>query len=237
MRDYLSEALAADEIKFEFSSITAVGHKGDQVCFEVFSDAAKIDGVRFMVTAIETQELADALGLMMTTPKIEDLIAIDADITIAPITQIKGNITALAKSEDYSAAIDKALDGKDTEGKLISTVGKSWVLTNKLAGTGGKYGIHTACNYGWVHPSSRYNAVTSGLKCWQSPGYAHNDVHKDASQVLRLVNPKCTVLRRDSGTWEMADLHDILSDSELASCVSHEGVLKVLRQPSVPEVS
>lgn len=235
MRDYLADALAADEIEFGWSSITAMGPHGDQVCFEVFSDAAKIDGVRFMVTAIETQELADALGLMMTTPKIEDLIAIDAEITIAPITQIKGNITALAKSEDYSAAIDKALEGKDTEGKLISTVGKSWVLVNRLGQGGLKYGIHAACNYGWVHSSSRYNAVTKGLKCWQTPGYAHNDVHKDASQVLRLVNPKCTILRRGSGTWEMADLKEVLSDDKLAPTVSHEGVLKVFRQPAVPE--
>lgn len=235
MRDYLADALASDKIEFEFSTITAVGPSGDQVCFEVFSDAAKIDGVRFMVTAIETQELADELGLMMTTPKIEDLIAIDAEITIAPITQIKGKITALAKSEDYSAAIDKALEGKDIEGKLISTVGKSWVLVNRLGQGGLKYGVHAACNYGWVHSSSRYNAVTKGLKCWQTPGYAHNDVHKDASQVLRLVNPKCTVLRKDSGTWEMMDMKDVLSDPELSKAVSHEGVVKVLRQPSVPE--
>jgi hypothetical protein len=234
VRDYLADALSDGRIEFEFHSITATGKYGDELCFEVFADAAKIDGVRFMVTAIETQELADALGLMMTTPKIEDLIAIDAQVTIAPITQIKGNITALAKQEDYSAAVDKALEGKDTDGKLISTVGKSWVLSNRLV-PGGKYGLHTACNYGWVYPTARYNAVTRGLKCWQQPGYAHNDVHKDASQVLRLVNPKCTIRRGNKDTWDMITLQEVLQDVDLAPMVSHEGVLKVLRQPSVRE--
>ena len=230
MREYLEQALKNNSIEFEFNSITAVGKAGE-LCFEVFADAAKIDGVRFMVTAIETQELADALGLMMSTPKIEDLICIDADVTISPITQINGKITALASSKDYSTAIDKLLKGKDLFGKMVSTVGKSWVLTNRLAQGSGQYGVHTACNYGWVHPSSRYNAVTTGLKCWQTPGYAHNDVHTDASQVLRLVNPKCTLRRANSGIWEMVDLQDVLRDKELAPMVSHEGVLKVLRQP------
>jgi len=230
MRDYIKNALDNGKIKYTFSSITAVGEDGDELCFEVFSDAAKIDGIRFMVTAIETQELADALGLMMTTPKIEDLISIDAEVSISPITQINGKITALASSEDYSAAIDKKLD-KDSAGKLISTIGKSWVLSNRLGQ--GKYGIHTACNYGWVHPTARYNAVTRGLKCWQSPGFAHNDVHRDASQVLRLVNPKCTLRLHDSGTWEMVDLSNILQDKDLAKIVSHEGKLNFLRQPGV----
>ncbi len=234
MREDLEKAIGSNRLEYTFSSITAINNNGDELCFEVFSDAAKIDGIRFMVTAIETQEIADVLGLMMTTPKIEDLIALDAEIVISPITQINGNITALASSEDYSKAIDNALNKYgDVSGKLINTVGKSWVLINRLGQGGLAYGKNTACNYGWVHASSRYNAVTPGLKCWQQPGFKHNNVHKDASQVLRLINPKCTLRRKNSGTWEMIDLTTVLLDPELTNLVSHEGVLKVLRQPGV----
>jgi hypothetical protein len=38
-----------------------------------------------------------------------------------------------------------------------------------------------------------------------------------------------------NGSVEEIDLHDVASDRELAPLISHEGVLRVLRQPSVPE--
>jgi hypothetical protein len=189
--------------------------------------------VRSMVTAKETQEAADFLFSMMLTPKLEDLIFQQATVLLAPITRIDGDICAVSTDVRHSELIDKALEGKDNGG-LISTVGKSWVLSNFLADPKQlRYGTNTACNYGWVNKTDGHLAVTPGLRAWQPPSYQHNDVHKDPSQNLRVVFGAANLTYPD-GTIDVVRMRDVLTDAKLAPLVSHEGPLRYLRQVNVP---
>jgi hypothetical protein len=240
------DQLRAGQAVFEWAPVCST-HQGYKLTFAVTRDAIKfiVDVtcpggtepaprlVRRMVNALETQEAADFLFCMMLTPKMEDLIFQQATVRLAPITRIDGNICAVSTDVRHSELVDKAIGDKD-DGGLISTVGKSWVLSNFLFDPRHlRYGARTACNYGWVNPSDGHLAVTPGLHAWQSPGYQHDDSHKDPSQTLRLVYG-AAVLTEPSGTTRVIRMREVLTSSELAPLVSHEGPLKYLRQAGVP---
>jgi len=220
---------------------------GIRMTFSVFSDALKIVHVepdtgeavqvRVMVTSVEAQQIADLLGCMCTTPLVEDLIARQAEVTIKPITQIDGNICAVSTDTRHSELVDAELAKVENyeDGMLINTVGKSWVLVNKLAHPEQlKFGIHQAYNYGWIHPSAVYWSVTM-LKCWQTVGGAHNDEHEDPSQTCRLMGKWVKVEHLETGEEYYVEVETAGPDPELGKLISHEGTLQVFRQPSVPE--
>lgn len=189
----------------------------ERVRLWVFSDALKVDGVRVNVTAEEAQRAADLLGACLTTPRIEDLIWQRAAVRIPAFP---GDVTRKTAAE-HSAEIDAAIGGRPG---LVATVGKSWVLSNRLSPL-------AACNYGWHTSAAPYRAATlAGVSVWQQPGYRHNPRHRDYSQTLRLVRRRCLVDGLE------ADLRDVLTDPVLAPLVSHEGPLRVLRQPGVAEL-
>lgn len=202
----------ADDLEYEWYAI-----QEGNVRFWVFADAAKINGVRINVTAAEAQAIADDIGASLTTPKIEDLIYKHATIKIPPFPSDVVKTTA----SQHSAKIDQAL--KAQKG-LISTVGKSWVLSNKLSES-------KAMNYGWhtlSKPASSgpWPSVTlPGVNVFQQPGTAHNPAHEDYSQTLRLVHRKVVVGDK------IYDLHHVLKEPGLAELFSHEGALKLVRQP------
>lgn len=180
----------------------------------VFADALKVNGIRVAVTAQEAQEVADVLGALLTTPRIEDLIWQQADVRIEPHP---GDVVRKTAAQ-HSAEIDRDLAGRTG---LIVTCGKSWVLTNALR-------PGRAANYGWHGTAAAYPSATiPGIKVWQPLGTAHNAAHRDYSQTLRLVRRACEVDGRN------ADLGMVLQDPELARHVSHEGPLRLLRQPGV----
>jgi hypothetical protein len=191
--------------------------------------------VRRAVTAIDTQKAADFLFGMMMTPKLVDLVHLQATVHIDPIVRIDGDICANSTDVRHSELIDKALVGKDTGSGLVSTEGKIWGLVNYLAGEPRTllYGAHTACNYGWVNSHEGHLAVTPGLHAWQSPGHQHNDLHKDPSQVLYVVYGAGELTYPD-GTIEVVRMRDVATNARLAPLISHEGPLKYLRQAAVP---
>src|SRR5690606_37811900 len=92
----------------------------------------------------------------------------------------------------------------------------------------------TACNYGWCSGDGPSNGVTPGVKVRQTPGYRHNDLHKDPSQTIRLMF-KMARLVRANGTEEQIAMKDVLLDKTLAPLASHEGTVTYLRQKSIPE--
>jgi len=197
------------------------------------------DGVRLPATAAEMQQIADLLFCMLPTPKVLDLVWTQASVRFDPVVNLgPGRIVAEQDILAVHDAVEKKLaaaGGGPARG-IVASVGKYWVVCNRLA-VPGKFGRNTACNYGWHSSGGRYRAVTPGLKVWQSEGTQHPDSHIDPSQVVRLVYRMARLARKD-GSWKRIDLHDVARDPVLSAAINHaaaSSVLKVLRQPSVPE--
>jgi len=213
-----------------------VEQDGHMATFYVMDDALKIDGVRVNVTADTEQRIADRWGAMLLTAKLSDLIWHHAEVRLEPCPR---KITSSTKGMiEHSLDVDDQLN-HDPEGKLISTVGKNWIIDEKLANKKGM-----ACNHGWhfkgnsfqgikgnVNPSLLKNPDTKTYwRLIQSLGTAHDfNNHTDYSQICRLVTRECIV------DEETRDLVEILKDPELAKLASHTGPLSVFRQPGVPE--
>jgi hypothetical protein len=130
--------------------------------------------------------------------------------------------------------MDAAIGGRDG---LVAPIGKNWVLSNELIGAKARDGSVAAALYGW--------AVAPGFK--PPPGV---DLHKGTLPGIQNIQPLSTVhsaanytdyamltslVRRDCVVdGVQRDLWDVLRDPVLSVLVSHEGPLRVLRQPGVP---
>lgn len=234
-------------------------HAGDRLAIAVFRDAMKFDnqpnmtwgreplptdelnyGVRLPATANELQQIADHLGCMLMTPKVVDLLWEEAGrkgTQFESVVNIQGKIVAVSNVNDVHHAVEAALAkaGGDPGGTaIIDSVGKYWVLSNRLLG--GKFGTQQAVNYGWpTRGKGNGLGVTRTCNVWQTLGAAHNDQHLDPSQTIRLMYRWARILRADSNIWEDIDLHEVALDPALAPFISHEGPLKTLRMLGVPE--
>lgn len=221
-------AIADNRFEHVFVSLTIqVGdHQG---VFSVSQDALKIDGVRIDVSAVIQQHIADMIGASLITPKIFDQMWAQRAVTLLPCTQ---PITSSAAGMvSHSACIDKKLAaaGGASPGGIVQTVGKTWVLSNKLS-------TSVAMNMGW-HLEKPLGGVPfdpaptlPGAHMIQSPGTAHGPGHIDYSQIALFVKNECTV---DGVSSTFAT---VAQDPVLSSLVSHEGVLRVLRQPGAAEI-
>ena len=223
------DAVRTGRAQFEYATVTsqAGGHTGT---FRVFADALKIDGVRISCSATLEQQVADVLGCCLLTPRLADLAFQQRQVDVKPYPMpIASTVGAMVKE---SATVDKAVGGRVG---LVQTVGKHWVLTNTLVGKKAGSG-QAACNYGWQFSGDLFggqrwgSAVTPGLRCIQDMGWAHDVHHADYSQTCVLVSRQCTVDGRP------ADLSAVLADPQLSALVSHEGPLRILRQPGVPQL-
>lgn len=230
-------AVAAGQYEMPFVKVTSTW-KGHTATFYMTQDALKIDGVRWGMGAKLMQQVADLLGCMLPTPRLRDLLYVQRTVTILPVTysMIGKTVNDISKTETmrlYSAEIDRRLKAAGFDGTgIVAETGKPWVITNELLSNPGK-----ACNYGWAVPPgtpdpwlgvTTYPAETDpSFHVIQQPGFAHGDNQSDYSEVARLVHRSCIV------DGQTRDLVDVLQDPELVGLVSHEGVLKVLRQPGV----
>jgi hypothetical protein len=243
---------------FEWAEIKTT-HEDKTLILDVFRDAMKFDGVeactwdfkplpandpnhgkvydgvRLPASAKQLQEIADLLSCMLLTPRIVDQIWLQASLKFDSIVNVKGNIVAISNINDVHEAIEakiESLGGDPGDATLISCVGKYWVLVNELAQS--KFGEQGACNYGWCAKTASGPGVTYPVQCWQRPGLAHDFHHWDPSQTIRLMYRFATLIQEGHAPREI-DLHEIATDPELAPLISHQGVLKYLRLPGVPE--
>lgn len=223
--------------KYNFVRITSEynGHKAE---FQVFEDALKIDEVRINVTPIIQQQIADLLRCILPTAKLYDLMWHQCKNKILPKPR---SITSTTQAMiEHSQEIDEELAELGFPKGLKSTVGKTWIIDNGFSKKPGK-----ACNHGWHFTTgTKYkgiggNANPSLLKnpdtgmYWymiQARGWRHGTDHVDYSQVCVLVSRQCWVDGNEM------DIHDVLSDPELAPLANHDGVLEYLRQPGVTEL-
>ncbi len=211
------------------------------------------DGVRLPATALELQKIADLTGCLLLTPKVIDLIWLQAKLKFDSITQTQsypdedisddsGVIVANSHIHVVHQRLEAALAelGGDDGVSLIDSVGKYWCLINNLAtgitpsGRKLAYGSANACNYGWPASRGAYPGVTRGVHVWQTPGFRHDHHHWDPSQTIRLMYRKAVLIHED-GSQAVVDLHSV-ARSELAGLLHHQpGELVYLRQRGVPE--
>lgn len=225
--DVILTLVQAGNFDFHWANITsqAKGHVGE---FQVFGDALKVEGIRVNVCAETQQRIADFLECSPLTAKLADLAWSQRDHTLPPFPR------AISSSTEamiwHSTKIDLALQGRTG---LVQTVGKHWIIDNDLLGS------RKAMNYGWHFVGNNTGGIggsttASGLldsqgrpvRLIQGRGTAHDAKHVDYSQTCVLVSRKCKV------DGQEMDLHQVLQNEELAPLVSHQGVVRVLRQPT-----
>jgi peptidoglycan hydrolase-like protein with peptidoglycan-binding domain len=199
-------------------------HKGK---FLVSADCVRIgdaeDSIRVATNAKTAQKIADELDCYLLTPKMLDLISRQAMIKIPPSTQTSwadGTMAETRRMVEHHEAVEELVDGR---AGLIDNVGKIWAITAKILK---KIGL--AANYGWFVTSGGLRSAT-GLRVIQSVGYRHGTDHVDYSQTVRLVKREMVV------DDFIVDVANALQHPEMASLVSHEGMLVGSKYPTVDE--
>jgi hypothetical protein len=205
----------------------------------VMADALKLGGVRVGAGAGLAQQCADVLGAMLLTPKVLDLMYAARSVTVPPMLQFDAaQMLTTHWFVKESSRIDQAIATAGGSDGLIQTVGKPWMLTNGLLAHPGH-----ACNYGWHCPpgsvsggkwqgTAAYPSVTlPSIYVLQQPGYFHNLDEADYAEMMLFMSKACLV------DDESRDLSEVLQDATLASLISHEGPLKVTRQPGVAQLA
>lgn len=214
------------DFQVQWATITSTfqGHTGT---FHVFADALKIGGVRISCSAYLLQQISDLLNSSLLTPKLSDLCFLQAQTPIPPLP-ISPPSDSTAAMVQESQLIDQALNSVPPPYGLVAPIGKPWCLTNGLLTHPGR-----ACLYGWASaqplPSvPLFAGVTPGVKVIQPISFAHDINYVDYAQLAVLVAQDCIV---DNALTNIAA---VMQDPVLSGLVSHEGPLKVTRQPGVP---
>jgi hypothetical protein len=238
--------------RFEWSEVKSE-HNRNTLYIKVFRDAMKFDnvpamtwdlkpiagvdmkydGVRIPASAHQLQEIADLTYSMLMTPKVIDMIWLQAGIKFDSVVNVNGKIVAITNITDLHSKIESQYTDDGTS--LISCVGKYWCLTNELTTAPPQHGDIAACNYGWFAKSASGPCLSPGTSCWQRPGFRHGKSHYDPSQTIRLMYRIARLIRAD-GSEELVDLYDIANDNVLAPLLHFQGKLKYLRQKGVDEL-
>jgi len=205
---------------------------GRAVTIQVSNDALKIgepeDFVRINCSHQDAQMIADILDARLPTTKISDLVHQQADLLIEPwISQPDSQMASTSRMLQHSREVSNRIGAPAKLNPLVSTVGKDWVLTNWYKDK------NTGANYGWHSKMGRYISPC-GLRLWQPLGLAHNIMHVDYSQTLRLVGRFAMLDDPNAGTCREVELDELLTHPELSKLVSYEGPLKWTRHPGIP---
>ena len=236
--DKILECVRNGRAKYEFAKITSK-HNNHTAEFLVFEDALKVDGIRVNVTAKTQQQIADLLYCTLPTAKICDLMYHLCEHRIIPFPR---PITSTTQAMiEHSQNIDKEIVKLGSPKGLKSSVGKTWIIDNSLLTPKLP---DQACNYGWHIPEKTFKGINGNVCAsllknpktglfWymiQSRGFFHNYSHSDYSQTVILVSRQCWVDGKEM------DIREVFSNPELAPLANHDGVLRVFRQPKVPEL-
>ena len=203
--------------------------------FFVLSDGLKLNGVRLSVSAKVLQQLADMLSASLMTPRLLDLAFNQAAVKLPPCP-IWPNDESTECMDRESAKMDQYVAGRI--GQSIAPIGKNWVISNVLL----KAAPSHAALYGWA-TSPEYQALMtkSGVKLYPGtlPGIMniqplatpHDMNYVDYAMLTNLVRRDCLV------DGNPTDIQSVFTDPLLSQMVSHEGPLRVLRQPGVTPVA
>ena len=232
---------------FGAGTFGATGHH--TATFYVLADALKLGGIRLSTSSYNLQQIADRLGASLMTPRLIDRAYLSANIVIAPQTIYPpdDSSTALeAESKKIDDAVLGATGGIVTSGDavgahgLLAPLGKNWVLSNSLVGAKARNGLTAAALYGWATQPGYEPPVGVTLRPGTLPGITNiqplatpHDFHYADYAMLSSLVRRDVVL--DGRT---VDISSVLqsADPSIVALASHEGPLKVLRQPGVPVV-
>ena len=232
---YIYDRVLAGTFEASWAEVeyTAQGHSAK---FLIMEDALKIDGVRVNVSATLQQKLADLFDASLLTAQLADLIYLNAKRRIDPAPMSIS--TSVASMVKHSSNVDARLDKLSDKSGLVADSGKHWILDKKLEQLPGR-----ACNYGWHFAGISYQGINGfpvasklnvldsrPVKVIQPNATAHDALHSDYSQVCQLVSQVCWVDGKEKRFSEL------LVDPVLSVLVSHQGPLKITRQPGVPEI-
>lgn len=233
---YIMDRVLAGTFEAAWSEIehTAGGHTAK---FLVMEDALKIDGVRVNVSATLQQKLADVFDASLMTAQIADLVYLKASRRIEPAPMSIS--TTVASMTKHSANVDTRLKALPVTEGLVSDPGKHWILDKKIEQLPGR-----ACNYGWHFTGTSFQGINGfsvasklnvignkPVKVIQPNATAHDALHSDYSQICQLISQTCWV---DGVEKRFSEL---LTDPVLSVLVSHQGPLKIVRQPGVAQTS
>ena len=212
-----------------------VSFGGHTATFQVLGDALKLGGTRLSTSASNLQQIADKLRASLMTPRLIDLAFLHASVQIAPQTSIPDDSTAALEKE--SQKIDDAIlhqtGALGTDG-IIAPIGKNWVLSNALLsakpGHAALYGW--AAMQGYVPPPGvgLYPGTLPGVRNIQPLATPHDLNYTDYAMLTSLVRRDVMLDGRPVDLWSMMQSPDL----SIVGLVSHEGPLRVLRQPGVP---
>jgi hypothetical protein len=228
----LLNAVTSGNYELEWYPLTIEGN-GHTIEVLFSARPLRVEGVFVNVSATLQQQIADALGAMLPTPKLMDLAWLSRPATIQPYTMpIAATSAAMLTA---SSAVDTRIASAGSPAGILP-LQKTWCIGNSLSQHPGK-----AMNYGFFcipTQGTSYNGIGTEAcvsfplepqkgRVIQGQGWAHDPSHLDYSQWCPLVHRSCRVDSTDS------DLATVLQDASLAPLLSHEGPLKVLRQPGV----
>lgn len=238
------------------------GHElGFVVADDYFAIGEGDDYVRVPMNPLTAQRIADKVGFLLPTARMVDLIWRGAPIKVEPHPMQQelnqkgvptGNIfvgagqkagqSSTAGFAAHNAFLETQFAPFGAQPGIRAGHKKDVILTNRLQGSAtvtevsGPAKSVDASNqvaiYGWhrIKPAgdcSKFPTIP-GLCPIQGRSIVHDNKYADYSHGIRMVSPLAML------DGQSVNLVDLLTSPELATILSDEGVLKVLRQPHVP---
>lgn len=228
-----------------------VQYQGHEIGFVVSNDYFAIgepgDYVRVPMNPLTAQRLADTLGFMLPTPRMVDLIWVAAPVKLEPhpMVEVQGTTAQMSTKAfaDHNAFVERQLDQLGRPGGLVAGIKKDVVLTNRLDSgvitvrevSGPPHTINSANQvaiYGWHRrgqaPDCSQHPTIPGLCPIQGLSIVHDNRYADYSHGIRSVGLGARI------DGDVVSITTALQSPEFSAALSHEGVLRVLRQPGVP---
>lgn len=230
-------------LPIEWCGIPITDGDNDAIIY-LATDAMRVgepgDSVRVDVSCNSQQQICDALGLQMPTPKMLDIVWAACNVRVKPMTfspdaQNMVTVTdpATGSSKRVSMSSVTAMFAHDarisaavgSNPGLVANIGKIWALIAKLGGASSQGGW-VAANYGWYDKAANAGTSVSGAyRMWQGVGTRHNDAHVDYSQVHFVVHPTMLV------NGEYIPTSQVMTSPSLCKLVCHDGPLPWARHP------
>jgi hypothetical protein len=238
-----------------------VKHNGQRAVFLVSGDALRLgvpgNSFRVALSACGAQNVADAIGACMLTPKLLDEAWKQADVRVLPPVTVGpdvpvpagiGGLPSLSRMllhdervEQRATLLAKEIN-KPLSSLLLGNVGKHWVNSTKLAAHPRAHGTGrpAAVNYGWYGGPNKA-ATDVGIGVWQPEQTGHDVTYVDYSQTARFVAREVGLfgaggvgLPAAQEQHSVVDIFDLAVDPDLWPLVSHDGPVD-MRHWAVPK--